>query len=220
MDNFTAGRNDRLDLWLKIHPSPAPTHPSTITCRLMRSQSHGVNISEFPEPAEKRLANDGVWYTHAQFGSHYGDDAYWYWERAATQTASDVRGASHLAGRCEPQLLAASPPEPTATNYASDCARISGDCGPPLPTVPSPFLPQSHGVNISGVSQPAEKKLGNNGAWYTREQFAIYYGERINWYWERAAKQSAPDVSGRSHLAGGCEFQLHGVSPPQPTLID
>ncbi len=61
------------------------------------SQPHGVDISGVPQSAEKRHANDGAWYTHAEFASHYKEQADWYWMRAGTQTAPDVSGGSHPA---------------------------------------------------------------------------------------------------------------------------
>ena len=50
------------------------------------SNSHAVGISGVPQPAETKNANDGALYTRAQFESHYGKWADWYWERAATPT--------------------------------------------------------------------------------------------------------------------------------------
>ena len=47
---------------------------------------HAADISGVPQPAEKRIANDGALYTRAQFESHYGARADWYWKRAATPT--------------------------------------------------------------------------------------------------------------------------------------
>ena len=112
----------------------APKHSGATTRRLAMSESHGVNTSGVSQPTEKRRASDGAWYTYAQFSSHYGAGAYWYWVSAEKQTASEVSD-----GR-QPQPPAVTPPAPTATNYASDGTHLAGDDKPLQALPPCPVL--------------------------------------------------------------------------------
>ena len=48
-------------------------------------------------------------------------------------------------------------------------------------------MSNSHAVGISGVPQPPETKIANDGALYTRPHFKSQYGKGANWYWETAA---------------------------------
>ena len=121
----------------------------------------GTGAEAHDDADEKRRANDDAWYTQAQFASHYGEQAYWYWERAAKQTAPDVSDGSHFADGCKPQPPAVTPPAPTATNYVSDGFLLVGDCGPPLPTVPPPSSTtppagsgSSDGAHLAGECTP------------------------------------------------------------------
>ena len=49
-------------------------------------------------------------------------------------------------------------------------------------------MSHSHVVETSGVPQPAETRIANDGALYTRAQFESHYNERADWYWQRAAR--------------------------------
>ena len=120
-----------------------PTQPSATTRRLAMSQLHGVNTSGVSQPTEKRRANDGEWYTHAQFKSHYGERAYWHWVSAEKQTAPDASDASHFADGCGPPLPRVPPPSsitPLAGSGASDGAHLAGDDRPLQALPPCPVL--------------------------------------------------------------------------------
>ena len=57
----------------------------------------------------------------------------------------------------------------------------------------------SHVVESSGVPQPDETRIANDGAPYTRAQFESYYQERADWYWQRSDRDR--DSMGRLVLA-------------------
>ena len=107
------------------------------------SESPGVTTSGVSQPTEERRASDGALYTYAQFASHYGQGADWFWESAEQQTASEVSEGSQM-----PQQPAVTPTAPTATSHASDGAHLVGDCEPPSPsstTLARPWLCPSRG---------------------------------------------------------------------------
>ena len=49
-------------------------------------------------------------------------------------------------------------------------------------------MSHSHVVETSGVPQPAETRIANDGALYTRSQFESHYNARADRYWQRAAR--------------------------------
>ena len=106
------------------------TQPSAISRRLAMSQSHGVNTSGVSQPIETRRAEDGEWWTHAQFKDHYGDLAYWHWVSAEQQTAPDG---------CGPPLPPV-PPPPSTTPPAVSLL-------PPVPPPPSTTPPAGSGAS-------------------------------------------------------------------------
>ena len=61
-------------------------------------------------------------------------------------------------------------------------------------------MSHSHVVETSGVPQPAETRIANDGALYTLAQFESHYNERADWYWQRAAlpqRRSHPTANTR-----------------------
>ena len=128
-----------------------PTQPSATSRRLAMSQSHGVNTSGVSQPIETRRADDGVWYTHAQFKDHYGDLAYWHWVSAEQQTAPDG---------CGPPLPPVPPPPsttPPAGSGASDGAHLAGDDEPLQALPPCPVLTLEELRNRAPVQGMAER---------------------------------------------------------------
>ena len=117
------------------------------------SESPGVTTSGVSQPTQERRASDGAWYTYAQFANHYGQGAYWYWESAKKQTASEVSDGSLM-----PQQPAVTPPAPTATSHASDGAHLVGDCEPPSPssTTPPAGSGASDGAHLAGDDEPLQ----------------------------------------------------------------
>ena len=147
-----------------------PTQPSATSRRLAMSQSHGVNTSGVSQPIETRRADDGEWWTHAQFKDHYGDLAYWHWVSAEQQTAPDGCGPPlppvPPPPSTTPPAVSLLPPVPPplsttlpAGSGAGDGAHLASDAGPQQALPPTATSHASDGAHLAGADGPLQALL-------------------------------------------------------------